>query len=131
MLNALHEMRGGEIWVPRIPSMKMSDLARVIAPECQHEIIGIRPGEKLHEVMVPVDDGRQTLQFENHFIIRPSFPWWNKDWHGEKGGTPCPDGFYYGSDNNTQWVDDKQLASMIARLDLPEAREWAKERGFA
>ncbi len=130
VLNALRDMRGGEIWVPRIPSMRMVDLARVIGPDCEQPEIGIRPGEKLHEVMIPVDDGRETLQFENHFIIKPSFPWWDANWHMEKSGTACPEGFYYGSDNNTQWVTDKQLATMIADLDLPEAKEWARERGL-
>jgi UDP-N-acetylglucosamine 4,6-dehydratase len=128
VLNALREMKGGEIWVPRIPSMHITDLARVIAPECRQEIVGIRPGEKLHEVMIPVDDGRQTLQFADHFIIKPAFPWWGDEWHAEKGGTPCGDGFYYGSDNNPEWLDDNQLARMIAALDLPEAQEWAAER---
>ena len=128
VLNALREMRGGEVWVPRIPSMRMVDLARVIAPECKQPEIGIRPGEKLHEVMIPIDDGRMTLEFADHFIIKPSFPWWQNDWHAEKGGTQCPEGFYFGSDNNTHWVDDKQLTQMIASLDLPEAKEWAQER---
>ena len=130
VLNALREMRGGEIWVPRIPSMRMVDLARVIGPECKQPEIGIRPGEKLHEVMIPIDDGRMTLEFADHFIIKPSFPWWQNDWHAEKHGTPCHEGFYFGSDNNTQWVDDKQLTQMIATLDLPEAKEWAIERGL-
>ena len=130
VLNALREMHGGEVWIPRIPSMRMVDLARVIGPECDQPEIGIRPGEKLHEVMVPVDDGRMTLEFHDHFIIRPSFPWWDQNWHAEKGGKLCGDGFYFGSDNNTQWVDDKHLAQMIAGLDLPEAKEWAVERGL-
>jgi len=129
VLNALRDMKGGEIWVPRIPSMRMVDLARVIAPECRIEVIGVRPGEKLHEVMIPLDDGRMTLEFQSHYIIKPAFPWWGDDWHAEKGGRPCPDGFYYGSDNNTEWVTDEQLGKMIAALDLPEAREWARERG--
>ncbi len=130
VLNALREMKGGEIWVPKIPSMRIVDLARVIAPEAERRVVGIRPGEKLHEVMIPVDDGRQTLEFSDHFIIRPSFPWWGKDWHMEKAPRPCADGFYYGSDNNSRWLDDEELARMIAALDLPEAREWAVERGF-
>lgn len=131
VLNALRDMRGGEIWVPRIPSMRMVDLARVIAPECRQEVVGIRPGEKLHEVMIPVDDGRQTLEFEHHMIIKPSFPWWDSNWHADKGGIACPDGFYFGSDNNTQWLKEEDLAAMIARLDLPEAGEWAREKGLA
>lgn len=130
VLNALRLMRGGEIWVPRIPSMRLVDLARVIAPECKQTVVGIRPGEKLHEVMIPVDDGRMAVEYPNHFIIKPSFPWW-EHWHAQRGGKPCPDGFYYGSDNNAKWVTDKQLAQMIARLDLSEAREWARERGLA
>lgn len=131
VLNALRDMRGGEIWVPRIPSMRLVDLARVIGPDCKQTITGIRPGEKLHEVMIPLDDGRQTLQFPGHFIVRPSFPWWGSDWHLDKGGTACPDGFYYGSDNNPEWVTEQQLAHMIASLDLPEAKEWARARGIA
>lgn len=130
VLNALRDMKGGEIWVPRIPSMRIMDLVRVIAPECETKIVGIRPGEKLHEVMVPVDDGRQTLSYENHFIIAPTLSFWKKNWHSEKNGQPCPEGFYYGSDNNTQWLTDDQLTTMIAGLDLPEARQWAEERGM-
>lgn len=130
VLNAVREMRGGEIFVPKIPSMKMIDLARVIGPECKQHVVGIRPGEKLHEVMVPVDDGRQTLQFNSHYVIKPSFPWWDDAWSHGVGGEPCPGGFYYGSDNNTQWVKDDQLARMIAQLDLPEAKEWARESGI-
>jgi UDP-N-acetylglucosamine 4,6-dehydratase/5-epimerase len=129
VLNALRDMHGGEVWIPKIPSMRLTDLARVIGPECGKPVVGIRPGEKLHEVMVPVDDGRATLAFDNHFIITPSFPWWDRSWHAGKGGRPCPEGFYYGSDNNTEWLSDKDLASMIAQLDLPEAAEWAKDVG--
>ncbi len=131
VLNALRDMKGGEIWVPKIPSMKVSDLARVIAPQAEQKIIGIRPGEKLHEVMIPVDDARQTVEFDSHFIITPALPWWQKDWHLDKGGKPCPEEYYYGSDNNMIWLDDDQLAHMIASLDLPEAKLWAKERGLA
>ena len=128
VLNALRDMKGGEIWVPRIPSMRVTDLARVIAPRARHRPVGIRPGEKLHEVMVPVDDGRQTLAFARHFIIKPTFPWWEASWHADKGGQPCPDGFYYGSDNNQEWVGEAELAAMISGLDLPEAQAWARER---
>jgi UDP-N-acetylglucosamine 4,6-dehydratase/5-epimerase len=131
VLNALREMKGGELWVPKIPSMRILDLVRVIAPECKTKVVGIRPGEKLHEVMIPVDDGRQALEYRDHFIIRPVFSWWDSDWHSAKGGTPCPDGFYYGSDNNTEWLSAEKLAAMIAGLDLPEAKAWATERGLA
>jgi UDP-N-acetylglucosamine 4,6-dehydratase len=130
VLNALREMRGGEIWVPRIPSMRITDLARLIAPQCQHQVVGIRPGEKLHEIMISLDDGRQTLEFANHFVIQPTFQWWDAGRHPQKGGKPCPEGFYYGSDNNTIWLDDDSASRLIAGLDLPEAREWARERGL-
>ena len=129
VLNALRDMHGGEIWVPRIPSTRVTDLVRVIAPGAKTHLVGIRPGEKLHEVMIPVDDGRQTLAFSTHFIIRPALAWWQAEWHADKGYQPCPEGFYYGSDNNTEWLSDEQLAAMIAALDLPEARAWAQERG--
>ena len=115
----------------KIPSMRIMDLVNTIAPACKTKFVGIRPGEKLHEVMIPVDDGRQTLEFKDHFIVRPAFSWWDVKWHGEKGGKPCPDGFYYGSDNNTDWLDEAELAKMIAELDLPEAKTWAAERGMA
>jgi UDP-N-acetylglucosamine 4,6-dehydratase len=130
VLNALRDMQGGEIFVPRIPSMRVVDLARTIAPSARHLEIGIRPGEKLHEVMIPVDDARQTLEFSHHFVITPAFPWWNGKWHTAAGGKSCPIDFYYGSDNNSHWVDAAQLGCMIASLDLPEAREWAREQGL-
>lgn len=128
VLNALREMHGGEIWVPKIPSMRITDLADTIGPDCQKPVIGIRPGEKLHEVMVPVDDGRATLEFDNHFVIQPAFQWWSAEPHAARGGRPCPPEFFYGSDNNTQWLNKTQLGEMIATLDLPEATEWAGER---
>lgn len=127
VLNALRDMMGGEIWVPKIPSMRIMDLARVIGPDCETKVVGIRPGEKLHEVMVPIDDARQTLEFDNHYIIKPAYPWWGDDWHLDKGGKPCADDFYVGSDNNTEWLDDKALKTMIASLHNKEAKEWAKE----
>ncbi len=134
VLNALREMRGGEVFVPRIPSMRITDLARVIAPDCRTRIVGIRPGEKLHEVMIPVDDGRSTLRFERHFVILPQFGFdgssATRQAYLNRGGTPCPDGFYYGSDNNDLWLTDEELARMIAELDLPEAKAWAAERGL-
>jgi UDP-N-acetylglucosamine 4,6-dehydratase len=128
VLNALKDMKGGEIYVPKIPSMRILDLARVIAPECRHKVVGIRPGEKLHEIMVTVDDGRLTVEYAQHYVIEPAFPWWEERAAVGARGNALPDGFYYGSDNNTIWVQDEQLASMIASLDLPEAREWARNR---
>lgn len=131
VLNALNHMRGGEIWVPRIPSMRIVDLARVIGPDCEYPEVGIRPGEKLHEVMIPVDDGRVAVEFDDHYVITPNYTWWDPNWHSERGGKPCPEEFYYGSDNNTEWVSDEQLVEMIASLEIPDAVAWAAERGMA
>ena len=131
VLNALREMSGGEIFVPKIPSMRITDLARVISPKARTPVVGIRPGEKLHEVMIPVDDGRQSVEFSSHFVICPAFPWWKDARAGLAAGTPCTEGFYYGSDNNGVWLTDEQLVAMISELELPEAREWARERGAA
>jgi UDP-N-acetylglucosamine 4,6-dehydratase len=128
VLNALREMRGGEIFVPKIPSMRISDLARVIAPKAEHRVVGIRPGEKLHEVMVSVDDGRQTFDCDTHYVIQPALSFWTDEWAGRANGRPCPEGFYYGSDNNPWTLKDHQLVEMIAAIDLPEARAWAAEK---
>ena len=70
-------MHGGEIFVPKIPSMRMVDLAETIAPGCEIEVIGIRPGEKLHEVLVSEDEARNTVEVEGMYVIRPSHPWWS------------------------------------------------------
>lgn len=135
VFNALRDMAGGEIFVPRIPSMRMEDLAKVIDPGCELREVGIRPGEKLHEVMVTVDDGRSTIAFDTHMVILPqqSLPAWavRESVCLERGGVRCPADFYFGSDNNSNWLEDGELSRMIAALDLPEAREWAKERGLA
>jgi UDP-N-acetylglucosamine 4,6-dehydratase len=129
VLGCFSRMQGGEIFVPKIPSMRMGDLARVIGPSCRLEPIGIRPGEKLHEVMVTEDDSRHTLEMEDHFVILPVFEWLGeRDW--AKQGKPCPDGFRYGSDTNDRWLTDEELERMVAGLDLSGAREFARERGI-
>ncbi len=129
VLESLKRAGGGEIFVPKIPSMRITDLARVIGPDCRQETVGIRNGEKLHEVMVPEDDARHTVELADGFVICPRFDFERqKDWSVH--GAPCPDGFRYSSDANEEWLDDKQLVTMISRLDLPEAREFARERGI-
>jgi len=134
VFNALQNMRGGEIYVPRIPSMKLTELAHVIDPACKTEEVGIRPGEKLHEVMIPLDDGRSTIAFPTHFVVMPQqkLHKWNVNSTEclARGGVLCPDDFYYGSDNNSEWLDDGELERMIAGLNLPEAQAWARERGI-
>jgi len=113
VLKSLDRMRGGEIFVPKIPSMRVVELAKALAPECPIEIVGIRPGEKLHEVMVPVDDARNSLEFEDYFAIMPAVHDWNSDtYHLANGGRRCPDGFSYGSDTNTWWLTVDEMRSL-------------------
>lgn len=112
----LTNMEGGEIFVPKIPSLKVVDLAKAIAPECHLDIIGIRPGEKLHEVMVPTEVAHETLEFEDFYIICPSYHNWTRTLKvGTSGkGKPCPDGFSYSSDNNDWWLSVDELKQMYA-----------------
>lgn len=111
VLDNLERMHGGEIFVPKIPSMNIMDLAKAIAPECKTEIVGIRPGEKLHEAMIMEDDARHTLEYPTYYVISPELPWWNKENNGE--GKPLPEGFAYTSDNNTEWLTIEQLIEMV------------------
>lgn len=114
VLNSLERMKGGEVFIPKIPSMNIMDLARAIAPECGTEIVGIRPGEKLHEVMVPEDDARNTLEYEDYFAILPFSQQWDvKAYAQENGGRPCPDGFRYSSDTNTHWLSTDEMRMML------------------
>jgi UDP-N-acetylglucosamine 4,6-dehydratase/5-epimerase len=126
VLKSLGEMLGGEIFVPKIPSVKVTDLARVIAPECVHETIGIRPGEKLHEAMIGEDDARMTLEFDGHYVIQPTHSFWNhKDYAAGRGGKPCADGFKYTSDGNPWTLDDAEIRTMIGLVEGDEAAEAA------
>lgn len=114
VLASLGRMHGGEIFVPKIPSMKITDLARAIAPECKLSIVGVRPGEKLHEVLVTEDDARNTLEHEDHFVILPAYHSWNPKAYFEKnGGKFCPDGFRYSSDTNPHWLTVEELQQMM------------------
>lgn len=110
VLDNLARMHGGEIFVPKIPSMKVMDLAHAIAPECKIDIIGIRPGEKLHEAMIMEDDARHTVEFDDYYIIQPEFPWWSKKY--AEGGKALPDGFAYTSDNNNDWLTIEELRKL-------------------
>jgi UDP-N-acetylglucosamine 4,6-dehydratase len=118
VLRALDWMLGGEIFVPKIPSVRVTDLARVIAPECRREVIGIRPGEKLHEAMIGEDDARLTLEFQDTFVIQPSHSFWNhQDYLSTRpDGRPCPDGFSYVSDTNPWYLTDDEIASLVAMV---------------
>jgi UDP-N-acetylglucosamine 4,6-dehydratase len=108
----LTAMRGGEIFVPKIPSMKLVDLARAIAPDCRLEVVGIRPGEKLHEVMVPGDESRNTYEYDTHYVIAPAFHEWTLHDHAANGGHRVADGFTYASDTNDHWLTVDELREM-------------------
>jgi len=110
VIASLGRMQGGEIFVPKLPSMRITDLAAAIAHECRLEVTGIRPGEKIHEVMITEDDARHTLEFDDYFIIEPEYPWWNKERLG--GGLPLDDGFVYSSGTNTRWLSPDELRQM-------------------
>jgi UDP-N-acetylglucosamine 4,6-dehydratase/5-epimerase len=108
MLEAMH---GGELFVPKIPSMRVVDLARAIAPAARLKYVGIRPGEKLHEQMISVDDARMTLDAGAFYVVKPHAEWWNgSTWADGKG---VPDGFSYTSDKNTDWLTVDHLRAML------------------
>jgi len=112
VLKCLETMVGGELFVPKIPSMNIMDLAKVIAPECKTKIIGIRPGEKLHEVMIPKDDARKTLEYADHYIIQPDFDFWGRRFTNN-GGQPVPDGFEYNSGDNPWKLTPEEMGEII------------------
>lgn len=114
VLSSLEMMRGGEVFIPRIPSMKMTDLASIMAPEMEQEIVGIRPGEKLHEIMVTVDDGRNTLQMEDRYIIEPNFTFWKRDCYEGANVKRVEDDFAYASNTNDEWLDEAGLKKLLA-----------------
>ena len=114
VLDSLNRMHGGELFVPKIPSMNIMDLAKAIAPEAEIDIIGIRPGEKIHEVMISSDDAINTLEFDTYFLIQPSHPWWdNLDYIRINGGKEVENDFIYSSGNNTQWLTIEELRKII------------------
>jgi UDP-N-acetylglucosamine 4,6-dehydratase len=124
VLRSIDEMLGGEIFVPKIPSVLVTDLARVIGPDCRQEIIGIRPGEKLHETMVPEDDARTTIEYDDHFVIQPTHSFWNaKDYMAGKPGRLCPDGFRYSSEINDHFLTDPEIAELVKMVEADPSIE--------
>jgi UDP-N-acetylglucosamine 4,6-dehydratase len=111
VVTALCHMQGGEIFVPRIPSMKITDLARAVAPDCEIEVIGIRPGEKLHEILVTEEEGRNTVIYNDAYVILPNYTWWERQ--NYKNGKKLPEGFIYASNNNDQWLSIDDLKQFI------------------
>ena len=113
-LKCFERMVGGELFVPKISSMKIMDLAKAICPDCEMKIIGIRAGEKLHEVMVPKDDARRTLEYEDHYLIQPDFRYFDRRFNGEMG-EPVPEGFEYNSGTNPWFLSIDEMREMIAQ----------------
>ena len=110
----IESMRGGEVFVPKIPSMSIMDLARATAPEAHIDVIGIRPGEKLHEVLISEEEARHTLDAGDRFIIQPLHPWWKT---GDEAGVQLTDGFSYTSDTNDHWLTIDELRDLSIRHD--------------
>lgn len=116
VFKALEESKGGETYISKIPSFKVIDLAKAMFPECNLKEIGIREGEKLHEVMIPKDESRMTYEYDKHYIIYPNFDWWSSEKLFTKGGQPIEDGFEYNSENNKSWISIEGLTQMIRGL---------------
>lgn len=112
VLYALSHMTGGEVFIPKIPSMRVVDLAEAMAPDLPRDVIGIRPGEKLHEVLVTADESRHTIDAGDVYVVLPEHPWWTHErrW---VDGKPLADGFVYSSDNNDRWLNAQELAAIL------------------
>lgn len=116
VIRAAENMHGGEVFVPKIPSMTVTDLARAIAPQAALEYIGIRPGEKLHEVLISDDEARQTVELEDMYVVQPAESlWFGRDW--ESKGRMLEDGFRYASNTNDQWLDVEAISKIIAPIE--------------
>ena len=114
VMQSLERMRGGEIFVPKIPSMKVVDVAKVVAPGCRTRVIGIRPGEKLHEVMITPDDAAYTAELKDHYVIQPAAQWWDRTRYlKDTGGRAVPGKFKYSSDTNHLWMTRHQLGEIL------------------
>ncbi|MEQ8356276.1 MAG: UDP-N-acetylglucosamine 4,6-dehydratase (inverting) [Kiloniellaceae bacterium] len=113
VLSCLSLSKAGELFVPKIPSMKITDLARFMAPDLPQKVIGIRPGEKIHEVLITEEDSRNAYEFSDRYIILPDFRSYQRPNPEEQGAKPVKPGFRYSSDNNSDWLDEARFAAMI------------------
>ncbi|MEW6428678.1 MAG: UDP-N-acetylglucosamine 4,6-dehydratase (inverting) [Thermodesulfobacteriota bacterium] len=128
VLKGFQHMQGGEIFVPRIPSMRITDLAEAIAPECRIEITGIRPGEKLHEALTGEDEGRHTLSYHGMYVIMPSLSWWERKNYVD--AEKMPENFVYTSDANDEWLSVEELRAIVfGNPHGNESRPQAKQFG--
>jgi len=118
VFKALSQAKGGETYISKIPSFKITDLAEAMLPESSPKEVGIREGEKLHEIMVTKEDSMHTYEYEKHFIIYPQFDWWNSELNVLSGGKKLEYGFEYNSNGNKQWLNVEQLKEKISKLKL-------------
>jgi UDP-N-acetylglucosamine 4,6-dehydratase (inverting) len=118
VIKALEESKGGETYVYKNPSYKITDIAKAMNPNVELDVVGIREGEKLHEVMITSDDSRGTYDYGDHYIIYPNYIWWSKDHYFKEGGTLIKEGWEYNSGTNSDWLDVKTLKKKIEELGL-------------
>jgi UDP-N-acetylglucosamine 4,6-dehydratase (inverting) len=111
VMDCIARMKGGETFVPKIPSMKVIDLANVIAPDAERKVTGIRSGEKLHEILLTEDEARHTKELDNYFVIEPEHPFWEKD--NFMDGKSLPEGFRYTSDSNDKWLTEGEIGKIV------------------
>jgi len=116
VINCIEKMKGGEIFVPKITSMKIIDLAEVIAPSVKRKIIGIRPGEKLNEVLLTEEEALHSKEFDTFFVIEPQYPFWHKE--NLQGGKLLPKGVKYASDTNTEWLTKEKMAELLKNIEI-------------
>ncbi|MGL4912224.1 MAG: UDP-N-acetylglucosamine 4,6-dehydratase (inverting) [Romboutsia sp.] len=126
VLKALKDSIGGETYISKIPSFKVTDLAKAMLPQATLKNIGIREGEKLHEVMITKDDSKYTYEYDKHYIIYPHFEWWDENKNLKSGGKLIENGFEYNSGNNTQWLDIEQLRIEMDKLGIYTKDEFEK-----
>mgnify|MGYP001200025747 FL=1 len=116
VFKALEEAKGGETYISKIPSFKITDLAKAMSPNVELKEVGIREGEKLHEVMITKDDSRTTYEYEKHYIIYPHFDWWSSERYFTPGGQPIEEGFEYNSGTNSEWLNVVELKEELIKL---------------
>ena len=115
VMSCIEQMHGGEVFVPKIPSMNIMDLVEAIAPGYEVEYIGLRPGEKIHEVLISGDEAHHTVEFDDRYVIQPLHPWWSTE--NLSQGKPLPEGFRYTSDTNTQWLSVEDLRVFVEAME--------------
>jgi UDP-N-acetylglucosamine 4,6-dehydratase len=116
VIHCIEQMEGGEVFVPKIPSTKVVDLAKAIAPNAEIKVIGIRPGEKLHEALISEDEARHTIELDDMFVVQPDEAiWFGYSWQDK--GKSLPEGYFYSSDNNSEWLDVEGIKKFIAPFE--------------